>query len=305
MKRPLIFLGLALALHGAQAADWSSWWRTPDQQGDALLKAGNPKEAARTYTDPQRKGYAQLQGGNYAEAARDYAAATTADAHYNRGNALAHSGDLAGAVKAYDAALAREPQHRDALHNRALVQKALDQKQQQKQDQKQDQKQGQKPDQKQDQKQDPKQGQKQDQKQPGQQDGQKPGQQDGQKPGQQDPKQDGQKPGQQDQQKPGQQQGQQKRPAGDQGKDGKEPGQQSGGDDKQQAQKDVADSLGKNTPAQPPGAKPGDRIPVDPRAEEKRVSEQQWLRAIPDDPGGLLRRKLLIEHMIRQQEQQR
>ena len=35
---------------------------------------------------------------------------------------------------------------------------------------------------------------------------------------------------------------------------------------------------------------------------EKALAEDQWLRAIPDDPGGLLRRKFLIEHMMRQQQ---
>ncbi len=28
----------------------------------------------------------------------------------------------------------------------------------------------------------------------------------------------------------------------------------------------------------------------------------QWLRQIPDSPAGLLQRKFLIEHMIRQQD---
>ena len=28
----------------------------------------------------------------------------------------------------------------------------------------------------------------------------------------------------------------------------------------------------------------------------------QWLRQIPDSPAGLLRRKFLIEHIIRQQD---
>jgi Ca-activated chloride channel family protein len=34
---------------------------------------------------------------------------------------------------------------------------------------------------------------------------------------------------------------------------------------------------------------------------EKQLAQEQWLRQIPDDPSGLLRRKFLIEHMLRQQ----
>jgi len=37
---------------------------------------------------------------------------------------------------------------------------------------------------------------------------------------------------------------------------------------------------------------------------EAQLAQDQWLRRIPDDPGGLLRRKFLIEHMMKQQEQQ-
>jgi len=33
---------------------------------------------------------------------------------------------------------------------------------------------------------------------------------------------------------------------------------------------------------------------------EQTLSTEQWLRQIPDDPAGLLRRKFLIEHMMKQ-----
>src|SRR5690606_29153156 len=49
--------------------------------------------------------------------------------HYNRGNALARSGDLQQALDAYDAALAIAPDDADTLHNRALVEQALAQQQ--------------------------------------------------------------------------------------------------------------------------------------------------------------------------------
>ena len=57
----------------------------------------------------------------------------------------------------------------------------------------------------------------------------------------------------------------------------------------------------------------GNQLPADaangPRSaarppSEKQMSQEQWLRSIPDDPGGLLRRKFLIEHMMRQQRAQ-
>ena len=36
---------------------------------------------------------------------------------------------------------------------------------------------------------------------------------------------------------------------------------------------------------------------------EQQLALEQWFRQIPDDPGGLLRRKFLIEHLKKQQVQ--
>src|SRR5690606_40873225 len=73
---------------------------------------------------------------DYESAAQSYAQSDTAQAHYNRGNALAKAGKLDEAIKAYDEALRRQPDFEDAEANRALVE-AL--KQQQEQQQQQDQ----------------------------------------------------------------------------------------------------------------------------------------------------------------------
>jgi Ca-activated chloride channel family protein len=65
------------------------------------------------------------RAGRHAEAEALFALHDTADAHYNRGNALALAGRLEAALDAYAAALDRSPGMRDALHNRALVREAL------------------------------------------------------------------------------------------------------------------------------------------------------------------------------------
>ncbi len=38
---------------------------------------------------------------------------------------------------------------------------------------------------------------------------------------------------------------------------------------------------------------------------EQRQSVENWLRRVPDDPGGLLRRKFLYQYQLRQRQQQR
>ncbi|NMQ19729.1 hypothetical protein E4P82_11270 [Candidatus Competibacter phosphatis] len=39
-----------------------------------------------------------------------------------------------------------------------------------------------------------------------------------------------------------------------------------------------------------------------PEQSEDRQAMDQWLRRIPDDPAGLLRRKFMLEHLRRQQQ---
>ena len=37
---------------------------------------------------------------------------------------------------------------------------------------------------------------------------------------------------------------------------------------------------------------------------EQALALEQWLRQVPDDPAGLLRRKFMLEHLMRQKGQQ-
>ncbi len=87
----------------------------------ALYEAGRYEEAAAHFTDPLWRGNALFRAGHYLEAAQSYADSATVRGHYNRGNALAFAGDLDGALAAYQAALALDPQHADAWHNSGLI----------------------------------------------------------------------------------------------------------------------------------------------------------------------------------------
>ena len=114
-----------LASAPALAGVWGNLWRTPDQQGEALLAAGRPGQAATRFSSARRKAYADLEAGHYAQAARLLDPYRDATSEYNRGNALAHLGDLRGALAAYEAALKRAPHDADIRHNRDLVARML------------------------------------------------------------------------------------------------------------------------------------------------------------------------------------
>ena len=100
-------------------------WRRPDQQGEHLLKRHHPAEAARHFEDPQWQGVALYQAGDYAGAVQRFAQGSSAADHYNRGNALARSGELEAAIDAYEQALERQPDFPAALSNKALVEQVL------------------------------------------------------------------------------------------------------------------------------------------------------------------------------------
>lgn len=113
----------------ALAFGWPDLWRRADQQAaQAFARARAGDEARlleRLGPDSPWRAMLLYRAGRYAEAEALFAALDTADAHYNRGNALALAGQLEQALEAYDAALARRPGMRDALYNRALVREAL------------------------------------------------------------------------------------------------------------------------------------------------------------------------------------
>jgi Ca-activated chloride channel homolog len=282
--------GLIFAALLASSAHAGSWWLTPDQEAQRALEAGDATRAAQLFTDPQHRAYAQIKAKQYADAARRLEPFEDGESQYNRGNALARAGDLPAALSSYEAALkhaaAGSSLHRDAEHNRDLVARQLeDQKKSQQQPKHGSGQQGPKGDQ-----------------QPSQS-----GQQQGQSGQQQGPNGDQQHPsaGQQEQKAAGEDRkgAQQDQGAGQQasnqrdalqgGSNDQRPSgqaQNQGGADSSRAAPEFSNSRGERQPDLPRATTPS----------EQSLSKDQWLRQIPDDPAGLLRRKFLIEHMMKQ-----
>jgi Ca-activated chloride channel family protein len=342
-------LGVALPC-AARALSWADLWQRPDQRAQALLDAGNAAAAAPLFDDPRRRGFAELRAQQFDAAAKQLQGLKDPESLYNRGNALAHAGDLKGALEAYDAALAALPKtgslRQDAQHNRDLVAKQLESQPQQSKpgsgkpkdgDKNQSQKgdsQGDK-DQPQDASNQSKPGDQHNQRDQQAQSGQQPPQQGG-KPADQQAPQNAQSPGAQGQQagQAGQpQNAKQGQPPG--ASPGKGPNQPQPGDPAKQdsAAAALADAQAGLQNRPPPSAqaaaepaKPpppaqsaqAKRDAKDARAAdaasavddtlkpqtEQQLALEQWLRWIPDDPAGLLRRKFMIEHMLKQREEQ-
>jgi len=98
-----------------------NFWRTADQRGDALMRAGKFREAAKAYEDPWHIGTAQYRNGDFKEAAKTFARVPGATGAFDMGNAHLMHGAYDAAVAAYDRALSFKPGWKDAEDNKALA----------------------------------------------------------------------------------------------------------------------------------------------------------------------------------------
>ena len=264
------------------AFEFADLWLRADQQGERLLQQHKAAEAADTFADPKWQGQALYQAGDYAGAANRFATGGSAADHYNRGNALARSGELEAALDAYDQALEVQPELPQALKNKALVEELLRQQKQQEKEQKQKEQQQKKH--KQNGKNQPQKSSEQNQSGPdANTNADKTPPSPASSPNKADDKDAEQKPA------PDGQQGAQQDP------NASKAGQQAGGE------KEGKDGKADKAQQQPGGKPQADDGQQQHLGAEQRQAMEQWLRQIPDDPGELLRRKFWYEQQQRQE----
>ncbi|MGU9978089.1 MAG: VWA domain-containing protein [Candidatus Oxydemutatoraceae bacterium WSBS_2016_MAG_OTU14] len=117
---------IPFAPQSSYAWEWKDLWSRPDQQGMSLLKKGQAEAAGKQFENLEWKGVAQYRDGHFKEAAETFEGLSGVQHLYNLGNAKAHAGDLLGALKAYNEVLEIEPGMEDAIHNRDIVKKMIE-----------------------------------------------------------------------------------------------------------------------------------------------------------------------------------
>lgn len=296
----LLGVVLAVSLAGpgpVMAFGWADLWARADQQGADALEAGDPEAAAARFRDPLWQATALYRAGHFEEAAQAFAGSDTADALYDRGNALARAGQLEEARAAYAQALERDPGHQDAAFNRRLVEALLDQRRKQSQQEKQNNEQTGSGMQDQHGRE---QGQPQTQGNRNQGQGQGQGDEGRTKNG--EPGEGGR-----ERHAEGESGGEDQRSGSGEGHD--EAGRQATGNRSTRGQDRDTDRLGAPKNAVGPGSRQAAEQsakqvlegPVTGEGDARgEMALEQWLRRIPDDPAGLLRRKLSLEHRRRQ-----
>ena len=103
------------------AITWASIWLTPNQQGQRYFTRGDFKLAAELFEEPMWQGAAWYRAGEFKLAAEAFSKHSTAEAYYNRGNALLMLGKYEDAVTSYDQALKLKPDWSQAFENRQLA----------------------------------------------------------------------------------------------------------------------------------------------------------------------------------------
>ncbi len=305
----------------AQALEWMDLWQRPDQRAAKALAQGDAARAQEIARDPQWRGSAAYRAGDYATASDSFARATGADALYNQGNALARAGKYEEAIDAYQQALAANPAMDDATANKQAVEDWLKRQQSQDQKNRQDNKN------------------QQDKDSAGKQDSSGKDQSSGES--QQDKPQDQQGSGQDgaDQQKADDAKQEDQQSAGNPSTDSQKDAQQQPSSNEKGESSDSSQS--KDSSQAEPNANPKNaaeaaadkqqreqqqeqlskaidkaldgkpaesQAPVaanearDEAATEQQQALNQWLQRVPDDPGGLLRRKFQLEYERRQRD---
>lgn len=291
---------IGLTPNTSYALTWDDLWKNKDQQAYEKLQQENPAEAAQQFTDPEWKASAQYRAGEYDEAAKNFAGINTDNGHYNRGNALAKANQLKEALSAYEQALKLNPDFEDAKKNRQLVEDLLKQQQQQ-QNQDQDNSDKDKQDQE-----------KQDQEKQEQEKGNNEQNNDQQQENgdQQKDKNDQQNQDQQQNDQSENQQQDQKNNEEDQSSsDQNEQKNQDENSEQEQSDEEKAAEAAQREQEEQAAEEQEQQQQMqagepkdDDLTDEERQAMEQWLRRIPDDPGGLLRNKFNYEHYKRNQE---
>lgn len=262
-RRGLVLVLLVFLLpvaEPAQAAIWTDLWRTKDQQAQEQLEAGNAMEAGELFEDPEWAAVAKYRAADFGPSAAGFAGQEDVDNLYNLGNALARLGEFETAIDAYEQVLELDPGMEDAVYNRDLLKDLLEQNKDS---------------------------------------------QGGEQGNQENSSESG---GGADQSE-GQSQSDQSGEEGANGEPGSEGEQgESSVRDQENANQDDLDAMQQELEraaqeAQQQSAEGQEQQGMSQaeaeemrRAQEQRQAMEQWLRRIPNDPGGLLRRKFRYQY---------
>jgi len=242
--------------HEAYALSWDDLWLTKDQQGQKKLERGAAEDAAELFENPAWRAVARYRAKDYRASASAFAENDDTRSLYNLGNAMARQGEFDSAIDAYEEVLEIDPDDADAAYNRDLLQQLQEQQQQQ------------------------------------------------QNQGGQEQSSDEQGDGEQSQS--GGESEQDSSDSSAQSESQSEDGDASQRDDQQASQEDLeamqeelrraAEEAQQDEQQMTEQQLTEEQLAALREQQEQQQAMEQWLRRIPNDPGGLLRRKFRYQY---------
>ncbi len=235
----------------AQASLWDDLWQNKNQQALKQLEAGNAEDAAVLFEDTEWRAVARYRAKDFVGSAAEFAESGDARNLYNLGNAMAFQGEFDSAIDAYEQVLEMEPDNDDASYNLELVKNLKEQQQQE------------------------------------QQEGQGDDQQSTENPGGEGEQSDSEsQPGEEGSE--GASQSQSESEESDSPQRGDE---EMSDEDLEALQQELQRAAEESQPGEKPQQMSEAELAELRQQQEQQQAMEQWLRRIPDDPGGLLRRK--------------
>ena len=131
-RRGLVLVLLLFLLPVAEpvyAFGWEDLWLTRDQQAQRELDKGNAMEAGELFEDPVWQAVAKYRAAEYGPSAAGFGNQEDIENLYNLGNALARLGEIETAIDAYEQVLEVDPDMEDAIYNRDLLKDLIEQNQ--------------------------------------------------------------------------------------------------------------------------------------------------------------------------------
>ena len=277
----IVFLLLLPLPKNSYALDWQELWKTKDQQAQEAYNNKEYDKAAELFENPDWKAAAEFKSNSIqkGEMKEPYSAV----GYYNQGNVYAVRQEYEKAIATYAKALNKSPDKQlkeDIEYNKKLVEKALQKQQQEKKQNQQNQ----------DDKNDSKDNKKKEQNKDDDKSGQS----------EQDKNQENKDEQKEDEKKP-EQKSEQSQESTENQSEKKEPAEQEKPENKPETAK--PEQTEKTEPQDQP--KKPDAVnsqPLDKRTDEEKQAHEQWLKRIPDDPAGLLKRKFKYQYDQRGQQ---
>lgn len=266
----LACVALMLIAAGNCSASILDIFFNPDRQGYHKYLEQNYDAAYKKFQDAHWKGIAALKLQNYEKAIEHLVELQDMESKYNLGSAYALKGDLDNAISVYEDVLKINPNHEDAKYNLDLIKKIKEQNKNNKEQNNSNK----------------------DQKHQSDKQEQQKGS---------DNKKQGQQPEKQQKSSDNKEQNQQSKEQQNDANQDNSQNQDGSNQNKKKQQDDTKkDEESSQTKADDNQHKEEQqKSRQNAQYDEAKQADEQWLRSIPDDPGGLLRQKFLRDHLQR------